>query len=145
MGNSPDKLDAFVSLSVISFVDREIEKERLLTTSERERLRELLMEKFVSLEKAENLARMELARRLELLNNEHAHMADDRSLFLRKESHEVFYAEYSKWKIEVNDKLANTQGKAQMTIILVGFALTFAGLITTLAMLFSRLSQGIHQ
>ena len=57
--NEAEKM-ASVSIPVINFVDREFEKERLLTNAERERLREVIMEKFNALAREQSLAYVEL-------------------------------------------------------------------------------------
>jgi hypothetical protein len=123
---SASRKDAFVSFSVIAFVDREIEKERLLTTSERERLREVILEKFNALAKANDLAYIELQRRLDNLNHAHENMVKDREQLLRIDVHEAFYKEYGVARDEINKKIANIEGRGQATIIILG--LLFAAL-----------------
>lgn len=114
---------ASVSIPVIQFVDREIEKERLLTQSERERLREVVMARFESIAQANDLAYRELQRRLDVLNHNHEEMNKRNAFFMPRENFEQFFEDYGKWRDQVNNFQSNLIGKISLGIGLVGVVL----------------------
>jgi hypothetical protein len=105
-----DKM-ASVSIPVINFVDREFEKERLLTNAERERLREVIMEKFNALREAQTLAYEELQRRLDMLNHAHQEAAAKEVHFQPRELSESQQKEYTAWRDTVNNALNQQVGR----------------------------------
>jgi hypothetical protein len=117
-----EQKDPSVSMPVIQFVDREIEKERLLTASERERLREIVFEKFRGTDEATKLAYHELQRRLDVLNHAHENMVKDRELFQSRESFEQFFQDFGKWRDSVNAQLSNQAGRTATWVTVVGIA-----------------------
>lgn len=120
--------DASVSLSVIHFVDREFEKERMLGTSERERLREVLTARFDSVLDAQKLAYVELQRRLDMLNHAHEEMVRDKAHFQPRELFEQFKKEHDTWRDGVNSSLNQQAGSARTWIIVMGIFFTLVQL-----------------
>ena len=106
-----DKTPASVSIPVIQFVDREIEKERLLTVEKMERLREVLEARFASVAKAQELAYIELQRRLDMLNHAHEEMTRDKAHFQPRELADVNLKEYSLWRNGVDKWINEQRGK----------------------------------
>ena len=84
-------------------------------------LRELMDERFKALSKANDLAYLELQRRLDVLNHAHENMVRDRTDFLTIDTHNRFYAEFTKWKDEMNKAISNIQGRAAATVVIIGF------------------------
>jgi hypothetical protein len=84
-------------------------------------LRELMDEKFKALAKANDLAYLELQRRLDVLNHAHENMVRDRADFLPIDTHNRFYAEFTTWKDEMNKAISNIQGRGTATIVIIGF------------------------
>jgi hypothetical protein len=117
-----DKM-ASVSIPVINFVDREFEKERLLTNAERERLREVIVEKFNAMIAAQALAYTELQRRLDVLNHNHEEMTKRNAFFLPRENFEQFFKDFGTWRDSVNGKLSNQDGR--MAAYAIGIVIIF--------------------
>ena len=120
--NEADKM-ASVSIPVINFVDREFEKERLLTSAERERLREVIMEKFEALGREQSLAYVELQRRLDVLNHNHEEMNKRNAFFLPRENFEQFFKDFGTWRDSVNATLSNQAGR--MAAYAIGIVIIF--------------------
>jgi len=92
-------------------------------------LRELMEEKFNSLSKANDLAYIELQRRLDTLNHAHQNMLSDRADFLRIDTHNRFYQEFTVWKDTINRQVSNIQGRATATVTIVGFVFAILQLV----------------
>jgi hypothetical protein len=120
--NEADKM-ASVSIPVINFVDREFEKERLLTSAERERLREVIMEKFEALGREQSLAYVELQRRLDVLNHNHEEMTKRNAYFLPRENFEQFFKDFGTWRDSVNAAQNNQAGR--MAAYAIGIIIIF--------------------
>jgi len=109
-----------------------------MSDDEVKHLRELMDERFVAIEKEQQLAYTELQRRLMELNHAHENMVKDRTEFLRTDTHNRFYSEYtmnkdyvSKEISEVKADVSNMQGRATATVTIIGFV--FLGLQILLA------------
>lgn len=119
MDGVPHK-DAFISIEVVHFVDREFEKFEKLSTSERERLREVIMEKFKAIEEAQELAYRELQRRLDMLNHAHEEAKQKENHYLPRENFEQFFKDFGTWRDTVNGTLSNQVGSARTWIFVAG-------------------------
>jgi hypothetical protein len=106
-----ERKDASVSIPVINFVDREIEKERLLTLESMARLREVLQGRFESVDKAQTIAYTELQRRLDMLNHAHDEMVRDKAHFQPRELSDAEHREYTTWRDLVNSQLSQHVGR----------------------------------
>jgi hypothetical protein len=109
--NDAERKEASVSIPVIQFVDREIEKERMLTAAERDRLREVLQARFDSVAKAQELAYVELQRRLDMLNHAHQEAVAKEVHFMPRELAEQQQREYTVWRDTVNNALNQQVGR----------------------------------
>jgi hypothetical protein len=110
--------DVHISLPVVQFVDREIDAAM-----------SRCFERFEAILEADRLQRTEMLRRLDVLNHAHEDMVRDRTQFLRIDTHDRFYAEFSKWKDETNNAISNIQGRAQATVMVIGIGFTVIQLI----------------
>lgn len=145
-----DKIQTSVELSVIHFVDRAIESERKLTTSERERIMESLTDKLKCLEEkfAENFISIEAARktafatideqkkkddteyqrRLGELNHEKERIAAAQGLAVSRDLFEARNKEVDIWKTGVDKTLANQAGRTATWIIVGWLFFAVAGI-----------------
>jgi hypothetical protein len=94
-----------VELSIVQFIDREIDHER-------QRIEAVFAERIANAEKARELAIRETERRLNDLNHAYEAAERDRRTLLPVAVHEAFYAEYKAWRDEVNKALAIQAGRA---------------------------------
>lgn len=119
-----EEKSASVSIPVINFVDRELERERLLTIEKLDRLREVLEARFESIAKASDLAYVELQRRLDMLNHAHEEMRGDKAHFQPRELAEANLREYSQWRNGVDKWINEQRGKIATwgTVLLLAMA-----------------------
>ena len=103
--------DAFISIETVHFVDREIQKHHVLTDEKFERLREVLQARFDSVSKAQDLAYIELQRRLDMLNHAHEEAKQKETHFLPRENFEQFFKDFGTWRDVVNATLSNQAGR----------------------------------
>src|SRR5580704_7895512 len=101
------KPESSVQLSVIHFVDRELEKERGLTIEKLDRLREVLTTRFDSKDKADLVAATELKGHLSDLNHKAEERARNESQFQSREGFQQFFEDYGKWRDSENSTLSN--------------------------------------
>jgi len=117
------KANAFISIETVHFVDRELEKFKELQTSERERLREVIMEKFNAIKSETSKDFVELQRRLTELNHAHQEMVADKAHFQPRELADQRQHEYDTWRDGVNATLNNQAGRIAAYISLIGFGI----------------------
>ena len=113
----------FIAIEIVNFVDREFEKFEKLSTSERERLREVIMEKFKAIEEAQELAYRELQRRLDMLNHAHEEAKQKENHYLPRENFEQFFKDFGTWRDTVNGTLSNQAGR--MAAYAIGIVIIF--------------------
>ena len=133
------KKDTSVSISVIQFVDRAIESERRLTTSEDVRLseeirhlKELHAAEIIHIREVGAAELRESQRRLAELNHAHEQKEKDLQNFLPQPMFYQFVDANSKWRDEVNRALATSAGKSStyagiigVAVVIVQFALHY--------------------
>jgi hypothetical protein len=101
-----------VSMSIVQFIDREIAAER-----------RVMQERFDAVSKANDLAYVELQRRLDMLNHAHEEMTRDKMHFLPRETYDTFYEENKRWRELVNNILSNQAGRTAAYAAGIGLVL----------------------
>jgi CHASE3 domain sensor protein len=107
-----------VSISVVQFIDRELEKER-----------DLVDAKFIAAEKATELVKRETERRMEILNHAREEMQEDKARFLTKEIYDLHIHEFHKWRDTVNAQLNNQAGRTATWLIVMGIGTVLVNVI----------------
>src|SRR5271156_516726 len=119
----PASKDNFIAIETVHFVDREMQKERVLTQEKLERLREVLEDRFHMLDKAQNIAYVELQRRLDTLNHAHEEAKHKESHFMPRENFEQFFKDFGVWRDTVDKFQSNLNGRIAVLVGAVGIIL----------------------
>jgi hypothetical protein len=118
----PTARDSSVQLSVIHFVDRELEKERGLTVEKLERLREVILGRLAAMDEARHVADQQLNGHLSDLNHKAEERAHNESQFQSREGFQQFFEDYGKWRDSVNNTLSQQAGRSASWVAIVGVA-----------------------
>lgn len=114
---------AYITLSLVEYVDRELEHRRKFVDTQYQALREILSLNLTYMKQANELAYIELQRRLDVLNHAHQEAKLKEQAFLPRENFDQFFKDFGKWRDEVNGFQSNLIGKISVSVGLVGVVL----------------------